>query len=114
MKKMMKGRLVCVALIAAALVVTCLIGIGKWTADAAYNGEMASSDPENILSKIPAYTHTGTHFNMRTQSTDNAMNDNGIFISSNLSSLLNMLCFIVVICISYKPSFRSFLYSSYW
>ena len=63
MKNMKKGRLVCVALIAAALVVTCLIGIGKWTADAAYNGEMASSDPESILSKIPAYTHTGNLVN---------------------------------------------------
>ena len=63
MKKLSKMKLLSVLLVAAVLVTTCVIGIGKWTADAAYNGEMVSSDPESILSKIPAYNHTGTYVN---------------------------------------------------
>ena len=57
-------------------------------------------------------THTGTHFNMRTHSIDNAMNINGIFIRNNLRILLNNdLLFIAVMVLlaqlDYKPSFLS-------
>jgi hypothetical protein len=45
---------------------------------------------------ISGVTHTGTHLSTSTHSTDKAMNANGIFIRSNFSNLLNMLCFMVV------------------